>query len=330
MTGWNGVAIYAQVANGRVTSTTQELLGIGRQLATALGEDLEAVVPGSGAGALAQEMIDLGADRVSVLDGPFHEGYNSDLHLAAMEAWCKEAKPNILLFGHDRLGRDLAPRLACRLRTGLMPDSLELSIAPDTQGLVCTRPLYGGNIMAVVACPTRPQLATVRLKSQKPAERQPGRQGQVSTVPVMVEPHALRTIVVEMMAEEASGDVKLEDAEVIVSGGRGIGGTEGFKVISELAQLLSGAVGASRSAVDAGWMGSERQVGLTGKIVSPKLYVAVGISGTIQHMAGCSGSKTIVAINTDPEAPIFKAAHFGIVGDYRKVVPAMIAALRAG
>lgn len=325
-----GVAVYGQVVNGQVTSTTRELLGIGRQLAETLGEELAAVAPATGVGDWPQEIIELGADRVFLLAGAFQEAYNSDLHLAAMESWCREVRPNILLLGHDRVGRDLAPRLACRLRTGLMPDSLELTIDPETRGLLCIRPLYGGNIMAIVTSSTRPQLATVRLKSQKPAERQLGRKGQVSTFRVEVEPQAVRTRVVEVISEEESGGVKLEDAEVVVSGGRGIGGPEGFQLLLELARLLGGAVGASRSAVDAGWISSDRQIGLTGKIVSPKLYTAMGISGTIQHMAGCSGSKTIVAVNTDPEAPIFKSAHFGIMGDYRKVVPAMIAALKEG
>lgn len=326
----NSVCIYGQIANGKVTSTTAELLGAGRRLANALGEHLLAVVPAPVPAGWTQELIELGADRAVVLVGPFQEAYNSDVHLAAMESWCREASPSILLFGHDHIGRDLAPRLACRLQTGLMPDALELGIDPDTERLVCTRPVYGGNIMAMVTCPSRPELATVRLKSQKPAEREPGRTGSVSVVPVQLDGQKIKMRVVETLAPPESGEMKLEEAEVIVSGGRGLGGSEGFKVVSELARALGGAVGASRAAVDAGWIASDRQVGLTGKVVGPKLYVAVAISGTIQHMAGCSGAKTILAVNTDPDAPIFKSAHFGIVGDYRRVLPAMVAALRDG
>lgn len=323
-----GVMVYGQLQKGRLGSSAKELLGAGRSLADALGEGLLGCVLGHNLEDGGREMVSYGADKAYVVDAPFLADYNSDLYLDTLEKTCREVNPRIVLLSHDDVGRDLAPRLACRLGCGVVVDCLELGIEPNSKSLVCSRPIYGGNIMASVTPSPHPQIATVRLKSQEPASQHPLRTGQVVVLPADVGPSVARVRLVETLPE-ASGQVRLEDAEVVVSGGRGIGGPDGFKMLEELAQLLGGVVGASRSAVDAGWISSDRQVGLTGKIVRPKLYVAVGISGTMQHLAGCAGSRTIVAVNKDPEAAIFQRAQYGIVDDYRNAVPALLATLRA-
>ncbi|MBA7693912.1 Caffeyl-CoA reductase-Etf complex subunit CarE [subsurface metagenome] len=229
--------------------------------------------------------------------------------------------PQILLLGQTSIGRDLAPRLAFRLGTAVSMDCLELAIDPNSKLVLQTRPVYGGNAQAIYTYTTYPQIATVRAKAMSPLERDASRQGEVITIEAGLDPSAIRTKVLEKVPEEIIG-IKLEDAEVIVSGGRGIGSTDGFKQLEELAKILKGAVGATRPPCDNGWVPDGLQVGLTGKIVAPDLYIAVALSGSSQHMSGCSGSKNIVAINKDPEANIFKVAHYGIVGDWKQIIPA--------
>ncbi|MDP2728444.1 MAG: electron transfer flavoprotein subunit alpha/FixB family protein [Dehalococcoidia bacterium] len=314
------VMVYAQIHNGQLAGVTPELLGAGSKLAKELGVKLSAALLGSGLGQQAQELIAYGADRVYTMEGPGLEGYLADAHVTAMAQLCREVAPAILLLGHNIVGRDLAPRLACRLKTGLCTDSLELALDPATHELLCSRTIYGGNINAVFALERQPKMTTVRPKTQEATPRDDSHKGEVIPVPVAIDPSQIRDTYIGTVKEEASG-VKIEDAEFVITGGRGIGGPEGFGILEEVAKLFGGAVGGTRAAVDAEWLPSERQVGLTGKIVSPNIYVAVGLSGSMQHMVGCSGSKTIVAINTDPNAPIFLKAHFGIVGDYHKVMP---------
>jgi len=318
-----GVLVCGELAGGQVLPITTELLGASRRLADDLGEELAVIFLGHPLSAdVAGEAVTWGADKVYVVDHPLLEQYQSDPFIAAMEQACRQLQPNILLLGQTTLGRDLAPRLAFRLGTGLSMDCVELAIDPDSRLLLATRPVYGGNARAVYTCPrSRPQMATVRPKAMTPLPRDDSRRGEVLPLSVELDPSIVRARVVERVKEEAAG-VKLEDAEVVVSGGRGIGGPEGFQQLEELAKLLGGAVGATRAACDAGWVPATIQVGLTGKVVSPNLYIAVALSGSSQHMAGCSGSKAIVAINKDPEANIFKEAQFGVVGDYRQVVPA--------
>jgi electron transfer flavoprotein alpha subunit len=235
----------------------------------------------------------------------------------------EQATPNILLIGMGDTGRELGPRLAFRLRTGLASDCVELTINPQTKLLEATRPVSGGNAMATVVIEhTRPQMATVRGKTMEPAERDTSRQGNIIPVTVHLEAVPAAVTLVERVKAEAAG-VRLEDAEIVISGGRGLKGPEDFHAVLEpCAKVLGAAVGASRAAVDEGWVPSPMQVGLTGKIVSPKLYVACAISGAAQHMAGCGYSKTIVAVNRDPDAPIYQRANIGVVGDYKKVIPA--------
>jgi electron transfer flavoprotein alpha subunit len=234
----------------------------------------------------------------------------------------KQVSPSILIMGTTSMGRDLAPRLAFRLDTAVSMDCVALEIDPGSKLLLQTRPVYGGNARAVFICEdSKPQMATVRAKAMDPKERDDARKGEVSTIEAGLDPSIIRTKVIDMVKEEVAG-IKLEDAEVIVTGGRGIGSSEGFQELEPLAKALGAAIGATRPPCDNGWVPASLQVGLTGKIVSPTLYIAVALSGSSQHIAGCSGAKNIIAINKDPEANIFKEARFGVVGDYKKVLPA--------
>lgn len=318
-----GVLVFAEVADGALSSTAKEMLGVGQQLAQALGEPLMAAVLGSGVQSVAQEAIAHGAAKVYVAEAGALAQYQTLSYTAAMAEVARQAEPNILLVGMSDTGRDLGPRLAFRLRTGLASDCVELKINPDTRLMEATRPVSGGNAMAtVVIANARPQMATVRAKTMEPATADASRQGEVITVTVSLDASATPATVVERVKAEAAG-VRLEDAEIIVSGGRGLKGPDDFYAILEpCVKTLGGAMGASRAAVDEGWVPSQMQVGLTGKIVSPKLYIACAISGAAQHMAGCGYSKTIVAVNRDPDAPIYQRAQIGVVGDYKKVIPA--------
>lgn len=328
MDTYKGVLLCGEVDKGKLAPITLELLGIGRKLANELGQELSILLLGSKIANLGQEAIAFGADKVYVADNPLLENYNSDAYTMIAANLCRKILPYIVLLGQTDIGRDLAPRLTGRLQGGLAMDCLELAIDPASKLLVATRPVFGGNALAtVISKAARPQMATVRSRTMKPAERDASRQGQVIPLEATVDASAVKVKVIERVEEKAEG-IKLEDAEVVVSGGRGIGSAQNFAVISELAQLLGGAVGATRAACEEGWVPMTHQVGQTGKIVSPKLYIAVGISGAMQHIAGCSGSKCIVAINKDAEANIFKVAHFGVVGDYKEALPALITKLK--
>jgi electron transfer flavoprotein alpha subunit len=315
--------VFTEVAEGGLATIAREMLGAGRTLANALGEPLMAAVVGSGVQDMAQEAIYHGADTVYVADAPVLERYQTMSYTAVIAQMVSQAIPSILLVGMSDNGRDLGPRLAFRLRTGLASDCVGLAINPETKLLEATRPVSGGNAMATVVIEqARPQMATVRGKTMEPAGRDTTRQGKIEPVAVSLDAAALPARVVERVKAEATG-VRLEDAEIVVSGGRGLKGPDDFYAILEpCAKVLSGAIGASRAAVDEGWVPSQMQVGLTGKIVSPKLYIACAISGAAQHMAGCGYSKTIVAVNRDPDAPIYQRANIGVVGDYKKVIPA--------
>ena len=321
MADYKGVLAYCEVSEGKLAAIATEMLGCGRKLADELGEELSAVLVGSGISNLAQEAIAFGADKVYVVDDPLLQDYQTDSYVSVMEKAAKQVMPQILILGQTSTGRDLAPRLAFRLETAVSLDCLELAIDPDSKRLLQTKPVYGGNAQAVFTTESNPQIATVRVKAMTPLEQNDSRKGEVITIDAALEPSAIRTKVLEKVKEEIEG-VKLEDATVIVSGGRGIGGADGFNQLEELAKILKGAVGASRPPCDNEWVATGLQVGLTGKIVTPELYIAVALSGSSQHMSGCSGSKNIVAINKDPEANIFKVSHFGTVGDWKKVLPA--------
>ena len=316
-----GIMVYGEFAEGKLAAIATELLGCGRKLADDLGEELSAVLVGSEVNGLAQEAIAFGADKVYVVDNPLLEDYQTDSYVSAMEKVMKEVMPQILILGQTSIGRDLSPRLAFRLNTAATMDCVELAIDPESKQLLQTKAVFGGNARAIFTTESYPQIATVRAKAMSPLEADTTRQGEVITIDASIDPSAIRTRVLEKVPEEVTG-IRLEDAKVVVSGGRGIGGTEGFKQLEELAKILKGAVGATRPPCDNGWVSDLLQVGLTGKIISPELYIAVALSGSSQHMSGCSGAKTIVAINKDAEANIFREARFGIVGDWKKVLPA--------
>jgi electron transfer flavoprotein alpha subunit len=321
MAKYKGVMAFCEATEGKLASISTELLGGGRKLADDLGQELSAVLVGSGISHLAQEAIFFGADKAYVVDDPLLQDYQTDAYVIVMEKVVNQVMPQILIIGQTSIGRDLAPRLAFRLNTAASLGCLELAIDPGSKLLLQTKPVYGGNAQAIFVCQTYPQIATVRAKAMTPLERDQSRQGEVITIKAGLDPSAIRTKVVEKVPEKVEG-IRLEDAQVIVSGGRGIGSAEGFKQLEELSRLLKGAVGATRPPCDNGWVPAGAQVGLTGKIVTPELYIAVALSGSSQHMSGCSGSKTIVAINKDPEANIFREARFGVVGDWKKVLPA--------
>lgn len=322
-----GVIIFVEVNNGKLTPTTQELLGAGRKLANDLAEELSALVVGSGVANVAAEAIAFGADNVFVVDDPLLKDYRTDSYVTVMEKVVKQANPRIILMGQTTIGRDLAPRAACRLATAAILDCIALDIDAATKQLLLTKPVYGGNARAVYSMETLPQMATVRAKSMTALVPDSARKGTVISIDAGLTPASIRTTVVQKVVREAEG-IKLEDASIVVAGGRGIGGPDGFKQLEQLAKVLNGAVGATRPPCDAGWVSDTIQIGLTGKIVSPYVYIAVAISGASQHMAGCSGSKNIIAINRDAGAAIFQEARFGVVGDWKKIIPAFEAKIK--
>jgi electron transfer flavoprotein alpha subunit len=313
--------IFGEAKEGKLAAVTTELLGCGRNLADELGQELYCLLVGSNVSSLAQEAIAYGADRAYVVDDPLLKDCDTDSYVLVSEKVVRQRMPQIVLFGHTAIGRDLAPRLAFRLGTAVSTDCVGLAIEPDSKLLLQTKPVYGGNAQATFTCESYPQMATVRAKVMSPLERDGSREGQVITVEATLDPQAIRTKVLEKVVEEVEG-IKLEDADVVVCGGRGIDGAEGFKQLEKLADILKGAVGASRPPCDNGWVPNSLLIGLTGKIIAPDLYIAVALSGSSQHMAGCSGAKNIVAINKDPEANIFKEATFGVVGNWEELLPA--------
>lgn len=321
MAEYKGVLVYGEVADGKLAAISTELLGGGKKLADDLGQELSAVLVGSGVSGLAQEAIAFGAQKVYVVDDPLLQDYQTDSYTAVMEKVARQAMPQIILLGQTTIGRDLAPRLAFRLDTAASLDCLELAIDPQSKLLLQTKPVYGGNALAVFTIKSFPQVVTVRVKAMSPLPHDPSRKGEVITLAAELDPSKIRTRILQKVVEEIEG-VKLEDASVVVAGGRGIGSAEGFKQLEELAKLFKGAVGASRPPCDNGWVPGGLQIGLTGKIVTPELYIAVALSGSSQHMSGCSGAKNIIAINKDPEANIVKQARFAVIGDWRKVLPA--------
>lgn len=324
---YQGVWFWAEQFDGRAGSISWEMAGKGRELADQLGTTLTACVLGHNVETIAQEAIAFGADRVFLVDDPTLARYRTDPYAAVMVDLVQRYKPEIVIMGASSRGRDLAGSVATRLVTGLTADCTSLDIDPETRLLRQTRPAFGGNIMATILCPNhRPQMATVRHRVFEIPAQDPAREGQIVRERALLAEENIISKVVDFVVEE--GDVNLADARIIVSGGRGVKGPEGFAPISELAQVLGGAVGASRAAVDAGWIPYMHQVGQTGRTVRPDLYIACGISGAIQHLAGMRTAKVIVAINKDPEAPIFGVAQYGIVGDLFEVVPALTEGFR--
>ncbi len=320
---FRGVWVYAEKKDGEIHPVTLELLGVGRKLADKLGVKVSALLVGRENG-LASLLAEYGADEIILLEHDFLEEREIGFYTEAIAQVIREKKPEIFLFGATSWGRTLAPRIAARLRTGLTADCTDLDVDREKRLLLQTRPAFGGNVMATILTPYhRPQMATVRPHVMKKGERKKGGTPIIQRMKVSLESaHRLTHPRGFIKVEEDTVD--LQEAEIIVSGGRGLGKPENFSLIRELASLLGGAVGASRATVDAGWIPSYHQVGQTGKTVQPKLYIAVGISGAIQHLVGMRSSEIIVAINKDPDAPIFEVATYGIVGDLFEVVPLLI------
>ncbi|MBI2957433.1 MAG: electron transfer flavoprotein subunit alpha/FixB family protein, partial [Chloroflexi bacterium] len=302
---------------------TSELLGGARALASKLGEKVSLVLAGAGVAAAANQAAAYGADTVYVVDGPLLKDYQTDAYVSVLAGVAKEANPRYILLGQTAVGRDLAPRLAFRLGAALTSDCIALDVDPQSKHLLQTKPVYGGNALAVFTASSFPQIATARQKALAPLEPDQSRRAEVVNVPIKVDVSAIRYRVVDRVKEKTEG-IKLEDAKVIICGGRGIGGPEGFRQLDELARLLKGAVGATRPACDSGWMPSQVQIGLTGRVVTPDLYITFGVSGASQHLAGCSGARNIIAVNKDAEANIFKEARYGVVGDWKQILPAFI------
>jgi len=325
---YQDVWVFAEQFDGHIESVTYELLGEGRQLADDLGMRLCAVLLGSNIEDKAQDLIARGAEKVYVVDRPELEYFQDEPYSAVLVDLVREYKPNVFLCGATTVGRSLISRVAVATRTGLTADCTGLAIDPETKNLLQTRPAFGGNIMATILTPDhRPQMATVRHKVFKEAEPDASRTGEVVVREVAAELLKARTKRTKFVPETES-TVNIAEADIIVSGGRGMQKPENLALVRELAEVLGGGVGASRAAVDADWIAYSHQVGQTGKTVCPKIYIACGISGQIQHLAGMSSAEIIVAINKDPDAPIFKVATYGIVGDALTIVPMLTAAFR--
>ena len=310
--------------DGTAKNVGIELLTPGHDMAVKQGGALVAVVIGSGVDAAVQAASEHGADKVIVVDGPEYATYTTDAYAIALCTLVEKSGPTSRLIGATNNGRDLGPRVSCRLKTGLTADCTGLDVDAESGNVAWTRPAFGGNLMATILCPDhRPQIGTVRPGVFKKGEAGEAK-AEIIKEDIHVDAADIRTQILELIKEEGGETVDLEGAEIIVSGGRGVGGPEGYAPIKELADLLGGVVGASRAAVDAGWIAHAHQVGQTGKTVGPKLYIACGISGAIQHVAGMSGADCIVAINKDPDAPIFDIADYGVVGNLFEVLPVMI------
>jgi len=321
---FSGVWVFAEQRNGKIASVVLELLGEGRILADKLGVDLSAVLFGDSIEKQANELIFYGADRTYLADALILKDFNDEIYSDVLTSLINEYKPEIVLCGATAIGRSFIPKVSAGLETGLTADCTGLDIDSEKMLLLQTRPAFGGNIMATIICPNaRPQMATVRHKVMKKATYNPKRSGEVIAKTIDGYNKNLRTKVIEVV-EEIGDLVSIAEADVIVSGGRGLQEAKNFKLIEELAKTLGGAVGASRAAVDAGWIPYSHQVGQTGKTVCPKLYIACGMSGAVQHLVGMQSSDVIVAINIDKDAPIFEVATFGIVGDLFEVVPKII------
>ena len=310
--------------DGTAKNVGIELLTPGKMMAGKQGGALVAVVIGSGVDEAVKAASEHGADKVIVVDGPEYKHYTTDAYAIALCTLIEKYGPTSMLIGATNNGRDLGPRVSCRLHTGLTADCTALDVDDETGNVAWTRPAFGGNLMATIICPNhRPQIGTVR-----PGVFKKGEAGAASAEIVKEDLHVsadqIRTQVIELIKEMGGENVDLEGAEIIVSGGRGVGGPEGFDTIKALADTLGATVGASRAAVDAGWIAHAHQVGQTGKTVGPKLYIACGISGAIQHLAGMSGSDVIVAVNKDPDAPIFDVADYGVVGNLFEVLPVLV------
>ncbi|OPL17451.1 MAG: electron transfer flavoprotein subunit alpha [delta proteobacterium ML8_D] len=323
LSGYKGVLIFGEYKDGMVSPVVYELIGKGRELAKETGEKLYCVLLGKGVTEKAEDLISYGVDKVFVYDDECLENFRDDPYSNILIDFVNKIKPNIFLIGGTAIGRSIAPRISSSIETGLTADCTGLEINKKDKNLLQTRPAFGGNIMATIICTNnRPQMATVRYKIMKPAEKIPGYKGEV--VNMKFDKEKIRDRVEVKKMEKIEENLNIIEAEVICSGGNGLGNEKGFRLINELAETLGGVVGASRVAVDKGWISYPHQVGLSGKTVRPRIYIACGISGSAQHLAGMGRSDFIVAINNDPSAPIFDTADIGMVGDLYEIIPELI------
>lgn len=328
LSAYHGIMVFAECRHGILAPVTHELLGIGRKLADQRGAGLAVVVLGEGLDRYAPALIASGADTVLLVQHQALAQFQEDIYARLLARIIRERKPEVVLAGATAIGCSVVPYVATLLGTGLTADCTGLSIREEDGLLLQTRPAFGGNIMATIECPnTRPQMATVRPKVMTPAEPDPSRKGEVlQIVPADDEVQSAATILESV--QSAGDQVNIQEVEALVAGGRGLGSEKGFALLRELADELNASVAASRAAVDAGWIPYPHQVGQTGKTVCPKLYVACGISGAVQHTVGMQSSKVVVAINRDPEAPIFNVASYGLVGDLYEIIPELTRQLR--
>lgn len=324
---YKGVWVFAEQRDGNLLNVAIELVGEGRKIADALEVPLTAVLLGDNVDDLAEKLVKYGADEVLYANHELLNVYTTDGYTKVIYDLIKERKPEIMLIGATNIGRDLGPRISARVHTGLTADCTKLDVDLENRRLMQTRPAFGGNLMATIICPDhRPQMSTVRPGVMEKAKYDNSREGNIVKFTPDLKDEDIRAKVIEVV-KGGKAEVQLEEAKIIVSGGRGLGNPEGFKLLDDLAKKLGGVVGASRATVDAGWIEHSHQVGQTGKTVRPSLYIACGISGAIQHLAGMQESKVIIAINKDADAPIFKIADYGIVGDVYEILPELIEAL---
>ena len=321
---WSGIWVYCEYRSGSLAPVSLELLGIGRKLADARGVKLSAVLIGADTGSTADDLIAYGADIVYLADDPALAYFTDETYGAVLTDLIKQHQPEVVLAGATAIGRSFIPGVANTLGAGLTADCTQLDIRESDGALLQTRPAFGGNIMATIVCPgSRPQMSTVRPKVMKELEHDVNRTGEIVRVALEAAQLESKVRVLESVQAE-NDDVNIQESDILVGGGRGLDSEKGFELIRQLAATLNGSVSASRAVVDAGWIGYPHQVGQTGKTVAPKLYIACGISGAIQHVAGMQSSETIVAINRDENAPIFNVADFGIVGDLFEILPKLI------
>ncbi len=324
---YKGVWVFAEQRDGKLLNVAIELVGEGRKIADALQVPLTAVLLGDNVDDLAEKLVKYGTDEVLYANHELLNVYTTDGYTKVIYELIKERKPEIMLIGATNIGRDLGPRISARVHTGLTADCTKLDVDLENRRLMQTRPAFGGNLMATIICPDhRPQMSTVRPGVMEKAKYDENREGNIVKFTPDLKDEDIRAKVIEVV-KGGKAEVQLEESKIIVSGGRGLGNPEGFKLLEDLAKKLGGVVGASRATVDAGWIEHSHQVGQTGKTVRPSLYIACGISGAIQHLAGMQESKVIIAINKDADAPIFKVADYGIVGDVYEVLPELIEAL---
>jgi electron transfer flavoprotein alpha subunit len=316
--------ICGELKRGKITSVSRELIATGRRLSSVLDQPLDFLLAGENLHPAAEDIIHLGVDHVLVVESPSFAELHPDLSVSIIAEVCRRTNPLLTLFGLTDFGRDMAPRLAARLGACACMDCIGLKIDKENHAIIQTKPVFGGNALAEWTSTTdRPHVVAMRPRTDKQAEPDPSRKGKILPIVIEAGKNEARSRLIETVHQK-DGGVSMEEAKSIVAGGGGVGGTEGFGLLQELASLLGGAVGTTRVPSDENWMPKNLEIGQTGHIVSPDLYIAVGISGAPQHLAGCSGSKIIVALNKDPQAPIFREADFGIARDFRKVLPPLI------